>query len=60
VGDLVHLYVTVIHLGWETCLDVKGWNDMTWGNIGITLVLFLSRSAWFVFAGKGENERKVR
>jgi hypothetical protein len=60
VADLAHIYVTVLHLGREVVLDVGGWNDMTWGNIGITLVLFLSRVAWFVFGGMRtvEDEKK--
>jgi hypothetical protein len=62
VADLVHVYVTVLHLGREAVLDVKGWNDMTWGNIGITLFLFLSRVFWFAFGGmrKVDDEKKGR
>ena len=57
VGDLIHIYVAAIHIGETTLMDVKSWNDMTWGNIGITLLLFLSRLSWFLFAGTKKVER---
>jgi hypothetical protein len=49
VADLGHVYVTAANIGWDTVKDVGQWNDMTWGNIGITLFLFVARVFWFLF-----------
>ena len=51
VADVLHIYVTCIHLGERVVKDVANWNDMTWGNIGITIVLFLFRVSWFRTVG---------
>jgi hypothetical protein len=55
-ADVLHVYVAAMHLGEKRVKDVANWNDMTWGNIGITAGLFASRIAWFVFVGA----RKVK
>jgi hypothetical protein len=51
VADVLHMYVMAVHLGEKTMRDVGSWNDLTWGNIGVTAVLFASRVAWFLFVG---------
>jgi len=56
VADVLHMYVTAMHLGEKAVKDVASWNDMTWGNIGITAGLFSCRIAWLVFVGA----RKVK
>jgi hypothetical protein len=59
--DVVHVYVTAMHIGEEILRDVGSWNDMTCGNIGFTLFLWLSRVLWFVFVGiKGVDDEKKR
>lgn len=50
-ADVLHMYVTAVHLGEKTLRDVGSWNDLTWGNIGITAGLFASRVAWFAIVG---------
>ena len=49
MGDIVHIVVAAVHIGEEKVKDVSGWNDMTWGNIGITVFLLVSRISWFVW-----------
>jgi len=51
VGDILHIYTAALHIGEKKLLDVGNWNDMTFGNIGITTVLFVSRVAWFLIVG---------
>ena len=51
VVDALHIYVVAVHLGEAKFMDVKGWNDLTWGNIGITTGLLLSRLSWFASVG---------
>lgn len=43
IADVGHLYVTYAIMGHTDFMDVQGWNSMGWGNIGITLGLFLVR-----------------
>ena len=47
----MHVYVVATHIGEKALMDIGNWNDMTWGNIGITLLLFLARLSWFLFVG---------
>ena len=49
--DVVHVYVTAMHIGEKILWDVGSWNDMTWANIGFTLFLWLSRILWFILVG---------
>lgn len=62
VADVVHMHVTTTHLGWDIVKDVRNWNDLTWGNIGITSFLLISRILWFLFVGmRGvTDDKKVR
>ena len=48
VGDVGHLVVTGLGLGWEGLLDVGGWNDMAWGNLGVTTGLFVTRVGYLM------------
>lgn len=43
IADVGHLYVTYAVMGYMDFIDVQGWNSMAWGNIGVTLGLFLTR-----------------
>jgi hypothetical protein len=47
----VHVYTAALHIGEKAVMDVGNWNDMTWGNIGITIGLLVSRIAWFLLVG---------
>ncbi|QSZ30818.1 hypothetical protein DSL72_000376 [Monilinia vaccinii-corymbosi] len=48
VADIGHLAVTYHVLGWERVVNILQWNSMTIGNIGATLFLFLTRSAYLL------------
>ncbi|KAK1783830.1 hypothetical protein QBC45DRAFT_474398 [Copromyces sp. CBS 386.78] len=48
VADLGHMMITAEGLGWAGTLDVRGWNAMTWGNLGVTMFLFLTRTAYLM------------
>ncbi|KAH7628653.1 hypothetical protein SMAC4_09056 [Sordaria macrospora] len=48
VADLGHMLITAEALGWEGTVDVRGWNAMTWGNLGVTMFLFLTRTAYLM------------
>jgi hypothetical protein len=53
------MHVTATHLGWDVVMDVWQWNDLTWGNIGITSFLLISRILWFLFVGmRGVDDNK--
>ena len=43
IADVGHVAVTGRVLGWERTIDVRGWNQMAWGNIGVTVGLFITR-----------------
>jgi hypothetical protein len=60
VGDIIHIYTAGLHIGEKALLDVANWNDMTWGNIGITVMLLVSRILWFLSIGikKVEDGKK--
>ncbi|KAF2397450.1 hypothetical protein EJ06DRAFT_457566, partial [Trichodelitschia bisporula] len=49
LGDIGHVGLTLYALGWEKSLGFASWNPVTWGNIGITAVLFAVRT--FFLAG---------
>lgn len=60
VGDVIHIYTAGLHIGEKAVMDVANWNDMTWGNIGITVMLLVSRILWFLSVGikKVEDGKK--
>ncbi|KAI9715427.1 MAG: hypothetical protein M1828_000847 [Chrysothrix sp. TS-e1954] len=59
VGDIGHVAATVYSLGVDRSMDVGSWNGMAWGNIGVTCMLFLVRSAYM--AGLlGQDRGKVK
>ena len=43
IADVGHLWATYTVIGRESFLDVGGWNNVAWGNIGITAALFVFR-----------------
>ncbi|KAK4691484.1 hypothetical protein P7C71_g5526, partial [Lecanoromycetidae sp. Uapishka_2] len=61
VADVGHLYVTYIVMGQEDFLDFQGWNQMAWGNIGITAGLLLVRVLYLTGAlGQDRNVKSTR
>lgn len=48
IGDVGHLIVTGLGLGWDGLVNVRGWNDMAWGNVGVTAGLFATRAAYLM------------
>lgn len=42
-------YSKICFRGYADFMDVKGWNAMGWGNIGITLGLLLCRVLYLAF-----------
>jgi hypothetical protein len=46
LGDIGHVGVTAYAMGTAGLLDIAGWPSVAWGNIGITLALFLLRSLY--------------
>ncbi|KAF4466063.1 hypothetical protein FALBO_7076 [Fusarium albosuccineum] len=47
LGDVGHIGFSCYGLGWNRLMNPAGWNAMTWGNIGMTLFLLLTRTAYF-------------
>ncbi|KKA27962.1 hypothetical protein TD95_001208 [Thielaviopsis punctulata] len=48
VADIGHLVVTMYGLGWEGTIDYASWNALTWGNIGATGFLCLTRTIYLL------------
>lgn len=58
LADVGHMYCTYLGIGWDALIAVNGWNDLTWGNIGITGFLFVNRVAYLLGAfGKAGTYR---
>lgn len=45
IADLGHCYATYRAVGSEDFLDIRGWNDVIWGNVGVSLFLHINRLA---------------
>lgn len=53
IGDVGHLWFTYVGMGHDAFVDVQGWNQLGWGNIGITLFVFFIRVLYLAgFLGK--------
>ena len=46
IGDLGHLYVTYVSMGWERYWNWTAWNANAWGKIAVTAMLFAARMAY--------------
>lgn len=44
-ADLGHMYSVYSGLGEEAFFDVRKWNDMVWGHVGVSSFLFVNRLA---------------
>ncbi|KAH8928454.1 hypothetical protein BT69DRAFT_1277055 [Atractiella rhizophila] len=52
ISDVIHIGLTFYDLGLEGTKDWRRWNQLVWGNVGVTTVLFVGRTAWFVVYGR--------
>ncbi|KAI1366611.1 hypothetical protein F5Y08DRAFT_122895 [Xylaria arbuscula] len=48
IADITHVGLTCWGLGYERAIDVAGWNAVTWGNVGFTALLGLTRTAYLL------------
>ncbi|KAI8959718.1 hypothetical protein F5Y11DRAFT_291660 [Daldinia sp. FL1419] len=48
IADISHVGVTCWLLGYDRTLDVRSWNAVTWGNVGFTSLLCLTRTAYLL------------
>ncbi|KAI0803549.1 hypothetical protein GGR55DRAFT_682466 [Xylaria sp. FL0064] len=48
IADITHVGLTCWGLGYERTVDVAGWNAVTWGNVGFTAFLGLTRTAYLL------------
>ncbi|KAI1398852.1 hypothetical protein F4819DRAFT_467194 [Hypoxylon fuscum] len=48
IADISHVGVTCYLLGPDRALDVGSWNAVTWGNVGFTTFLCLTRTFYLV------------
>ncbi|KAJ2969723.1 hypothetical protein NUW58_g9913 [Xylaria curta] len=48
IADITHVGLTCWGLGYERAVDVTGWNAVTWGNVGFTIFLGLTRTAYLL------------
>lgn len=46
LGDIGHIAVCSWNMGVYGLLDIQAWTPVIWGNIAVTILLFLSRSAY--------------
>ncbi|KAI1328628.1 hypothetical protein F5Y16DRAFT_368182 [Xylariaceae sp. FL0255] len=45
IADITHVGLTCWALGYKRSIDVGSWNATTWGNVGFTIFLGLTRTA---------------
>ena len=48
LADLGHCWATYQGLGYARTIDIANWNDMTWGNYGASLFLFVNRVGYLL------------
>lgn len=56
-----HIGATLYDLGPEGATRLGSWNVLTWGNVGITVVLFAWRMCWIAGVGRSRlpNSKKA-
>ncbi|GAA5934971.1 hypothetical protein JCM3775_004662 [Rhodotorula graminis] len=60
-ADITHIGLTLYDLGLEGSLHpLKHWNQLVWGNVGITACLFAVRSLWFLGVGRTSASASLR
>ena len=61
LGDVGHLLATYHVIGHANFVDVRHWNGLAWGNIGVTTFLLLVRLLYFIGVfGNGKTVRSPR
>jgi hypothetical protein len=50
-ADITHVLLTALDLGWNA-LDLTSWNLLIFGNVAITVLLFIGRMCWFAKMGR--------
>ena len=58
IADVGHLWATYHVIGYANFIDVKNWNQLAWGNIGVTAFLLLTRVLYL--SGAFGRDRVVR
>ncbi|KAI0099822.1 hypothetical protein GGR51DRAFT_564657 [Nemania sp. FL0031] len=48
IADITHVGLTCWGMGYERTVDVATWNAVTWGNVGFTAFLGLTRTAYLL------------
>ncbi|KAI8627829.1 hypothetical protein F5Y19DRAFT_156419 [Xylariaceae sp. FL1651] len=48
IADITHVGLTCWGLGYERTINVAGWNAVTWGNVGFTVFLGLTRTTYLL------------
>ncbi|KAL4884730.1 hypothetical protein BJY04DRAFT_169854 [Aspergillus karnatakaensis] len=65
IADVGHIYVTHLAMGPELFFDLRGWNVLTWGNVGVTGFLLVNRLLYFlgVFghaqSASGDSKKRI-
>ncbi|BGP42107.1 hypothetical protein JCM10450v2_006193 [Rhodotorula kratochvilovae] len=60
-ADVTHIALTLFDLGREIALSpLTHWNQLVWGNVGITAGLFVVRCLWLRGVGRGTAREKDR
>lgn len=62
LGDIGHVAVSLLCMGWDASLDVGNWNAVVWGNVMATVFLFTTRSMYFagLFGGEVQGKKAVK
>jgi hypothetical protein len=54
-ADIIHVLLTALDLGWDRALDLidlTSWNLLIFGNVAITVLLFIGRMCWSAKMGR--------
>ncbi|KAI0204119.1 hypothetical protein F4808DRAFT_457220 [Astrocystis sublimbata] len=55
IADVTHVGLTCWGLGYDRAIAIASWNAVTWGNVGFTALLGLTRTAYLLgFFGHNE------
>lgn len=62
LADLGHIYAVYVAVGPAYFWNFAEWNDMTWGNVGVSVFLHVNRWATVagVFGAMGTGEGKLK
>ncbi|KAF2457519.1 hypothetical protein BDY21DRAFT_344070 [Lineolata rhizophorae] len=62
LGDVGHVAVSAWAVGWQGLRAWRAWTAAIWGNVGVTVLLWLLRTAYLagLFGGEKEEEEKKK